>query len=127
MPMSEEIKTFKVTLSATSESADRVKSRLKKFYRRRAEHVEEQEPDHLKIRMRNGSEVYCTLKKHSKAKWSSTEPIAELMVTSTRFYLDYSVVSAQRYAKRSDTYLKIEVEEQKPKMSGLGSKPADQP
>ena len=113
--MKEELKTFKVTLSTCSESAGPLTARLKKFYRRRAESVTEQEPDRLKISMRNGTQIYCKLNDHSKWSRFSSEPIAEILITTTSSYLDYTIKAAKTNAERSNLSLRIETEEQKPR------------
>ena len=111
----EETKTFKVTLSAYPESAERLKARLKKFFRRRARSVAEHEPERLEIEMRNGSQIHCRLSDSRNRSRFGCEPIAEILLTTTSAYLDYSISAARRHAEKSDSYLRIDVEEQKPR------------
>lgn len=110
----QELKTFKVTLSTYSDSAERLRSRVRKFFRRRAKSMVEQEPDRLKVEMRNGTEIYCKLNNHSRGKYSS-EPIAEMVMTTTASYLEYSVRATRRHAEKSNLHIRIDTQEEKPR------------
>jgi hypothetical protein len=116
MKAQEEPRTFKITMAAYPDDAERLKSRLRKFYRKRAEKVSEPEKNLLKVRMRNGSEVECRLAfSESPASRFSRVPFAEIIMTAPKGYIDYSVSAAQKNAARNNIYLTIETEEPAPK------------
>ncbi|HSB47789.1 MAG TPA: hypothetical protein VLD37_07295 [Candidatus Bilamarchaeum sp.] len=106
-----EEKTFNVVISGYSPAAERIRARMRKYFRRRAASVTPGENGSLDVRLRNGTTV-----KYSEvsAKQFRREPFVEMTVTTTESYLEKSMHAMHAYAKRCDFSLFVDARE-KPK------------
>lgn len=111
----DEPKTYKVRLCTFPESAGRLRSRLEKFYRRRAKSLVRPEPGMIEATMHSGARISCRFSEHGTSGRFASEPIAEMIVTATPSYMEYSVSAAMLYCLKADLHIHVETVEQKPR------------